>query len=74
MVRDFFSAEGKSEQVIAQLTGLLASTQSLGRAIASYPWGMISDVIGRKVQNSAYLQWSHYRSILCMVSLVAEFF
>ena len=48
MVRDFFAAEGKSEQVIAQLTGLLASTQSLGRAIASYPWGMISDVVGRK--------------------------
>ena len=49
MVRDFFSAEGKSEQVVAQLAGLLASTQSLGRAIASFPWGMISDVVGRKV-------------------------
>lgn len=49
MVRDFYAAERKSEQVIAQLAGLLASTQSLGRAIASFPWGMISDVVGRKV-------------------------
>lgn len=52
MVRDFFAAEGKSEQVIAQLAGLLASTQSLGRAIASFPWGIVSDVIGRKVIQS----------------------
>lgn len=52
MVRDFVAAQGKSEQLIAQLTGLLAATQSLGCAIASYPWGLVSDVIGRKVMSS----------------------
>lgn len=52
MVRDFYSKQGKSEQLIAQLTGVLAATQSLGRAIASFPWGLISDVIGRKVKRT----------------------
>lgn len=49
MVRDFYQDKGGSEQLIAQLTGLLAATQSFARSLTSLPWGILSDIVGRKV-------------------------
>ena len=54
MVRRFYLYKAdpeyaKSEQAIAQLTGLLAASQSIARFLASYAWGVAVDKIGRKV-------------------------
>ena len=48
LVRDF-SGPGTSEQAIGQLTGLLAAAQSFARSLTAFPWGILSDLIGRKV-------------------------
>lgn len=50
MVRGF--EQDKSEQVIGQLTGLLAAAAPFARFIGSFPWGMVSDYTGRKVCSS----------------------
>ncbi|KAK9822464.1 hypothetical protein WJX81_005081 [Elliptochloris bilobata] len=49
MVRDFARGEGKSEQQIGALAGLLAAAGPFPRSISSFPWGMVSDRIGRKI-------------------------
>ena len=48
-MRDFARGMGKSEQQIGALAGLLAAAGPFPRSISSFPWGMISDRIGRKV-------------------------
>ena len=52
MVREFYKDKDNSEQLIAQLTGLLAAMQSFARSLTALPWGLLSDVIGRKVHLS----------------------
>ena len=49
MVRDFFKGEEGSEQKIAQLTGILAASQSFFRALTAYGFGIFVDKVGRKV-------------------------
>lgn len=49
MVREFYKEKDNSEQLIAQLTGLLAAMQSFARSLTALPWGLLSDIIGRKV-------------------------
>ena len=58
MVRDFYQDKGGSEQLIAQLTGLLAATQSFSRTLSSLPWGIISDIVGRKVTTTSFAAWT----------------
>lgn len=52
MVRDFQTQTGgdTGEQVVGRLTGLLAATFCAAQLVTSYPWGMLSDRIGRKVR------------------------
>lgn len=50
MVRDF-EAEGghtPSEATVGRLTGLLAAVFCAAQLVTSYPWGIISDRVGRK--------------------------
>lgn len=51
MVRDFQLASGgdTGEGAVGRLTGLLAATFCAAQLVTSYPWGMLSDRIGRKV-------------------------
>ena len=49
MVRDFFKGGGHSEQKIAQLTGILAASQSFFRSLSAYGLGIVMDKLGRKV-------------------------
>jgi len=48
-VRSFARGQGKSEQTIGALAGLLAAAGPFPRSISSFPWGVVSDRIGRKV-------------------------
>ena len=50
MVREIYKDSEDNEQLIAQLTGLLAAMQSFARSLTALPWGLLSDIIGRKVQ------------------------
>lgn len=49
LVRDIYKDGDHSEQKIAQLTGFLAAAQSAARSMTALPWGMASDIVGRKV-------------------------
>lgn len=51
MAREMLAGKGKSEQHIAQMAGILASTNSFAKALISLLWGRISDSIGRKVHH-----------------------
>lgn len=42
-------AEGVSEQAVGRATGLLAAMFCAAQLVTSYPWGHLSDRIGRKV-------------------------
>ena len=48
MVRRF-EGDQASEQVIGQLTGLLAAAAPFSRFLSSFFWGVTSDYTGRKV-------------------------
>lgn len=48
MVRSFEGPDA-SEQLIGQLTGILAAAAPFSRFLCSLPWGLVSDVTGRKV-------------------------
>ena len=50
MVRQY-QGEGASEQVIGQLTGLLAAAAPFSRFLFSFPLGVVSDYVGRKVRS-----------------------
>jgi MFS family permease len=52
-VRSFARGQGKSEQTIGALAGLLAAAGPFPRSISSFPWGVVSDRIGRKVPSPA---------------------
>lgn len=49
LVREIYKDGYHSEQKIAQLTGFLAAASSAARSTTALPWGMASDVVGRKV-------------------------
>ncbi|KAL4425550.1 hypothetical protein ABPG75_009566 [Micractinium tetrahymenae] len=50
MVRDFEAEGGRppSEATVGRLTGLLAAVFCAAQLVTSYPWGIISDRVGRK--------------------------
>lgn len=54
MVRDFQAAAGDaaSEQAVGRATGMLAATFCAAQLVTSYPWGMVSDRVGRKVSTA----------------------
>ena len=54
MVRFFYEGEEHSEQKIAQLTGILAASQSFFRSLSAYGWGILLDKVGRKVSRRGY--------------------
>lgn len=55
MVRDFEAEGGRppSEATVGRLTGLLAAVFCAAQLVTSYPWGIISDRVGRKVGRAA---------------------
>lgn len=65
MVREFYKEKEDNEQLVAQLTGLLAAMQSFARSLTALPWGFLSDIIGRKVPCSfitliVKISWSQH--------------
>ncbi len=51
MVRDFQAQGGHppDEATVGRLTGLLAAVFCAAQLVTSYPWGIVSDRVGRKV-------------------------
>ena len=61
MVRDFEAARSGgaavSEQAVGRATGLLAAVFCAAQLLTSFPWGLVSDRIGRKVGRPWSLLW-----------------
>lgn len=74
MVRDFESRGGAppSEATVGRLTGLLAAVFCAAQLVTSYPWGLISDRVGRKVGRSAALRGAPAQKNLTWPACAAE--